>query len=382
MKPNIYLIADKNNEALAQELLQGNVYRITSMKRLLLTMEMYSGVIIIIVNEVPSKYLLHEIQHAVDICRHSEQFSLLPIVLNDAAVPNILEQTAFFRLDETSVDEKIKARNQINAYIQGGNIEGLKKGREKRKKELNNNLTIMTVLAGIFTVIISIMFAYIGEQPFMADEYTISIVALLISLTVALIAVTYTYILKASNKKEIEEDSIEYRKKLFNIFEVDKKTNGDEDSAGENIQTEDDVLKRMQMNLDDINEYYKWSKIQAKGAYRLACSMCISGVILIGVAVLSALAFSTPINVTIITGIGGVIVEVVAGTVLVVYKSSLSQLNHYHQALHEDERFLSSVTLISKLSSDEVRDEALKEIIRSELEMNLATIKKVNVKEA
>ena len=47
------------------------------------------------------------------------------------------------------------------------------------------------------------------------------------------------------------------------------------------------------------------------------------------------------------------------------------QLNHYHKALHEDERFLSSVNLLGKFTIDEMRDNMLQEIIRSEIQMNL-----------
>lgn len=61
----------------------------------------------------------------------------------------------------------------------------------------------------------------------------------------------------------------------------------------------------------------------------------------------------------------------IAGTALVVYRSSLAQLNHYHKALHEDERFLSSVNLLGKFTEDEMRDNMLQEIIRSEIQMNL-----------
>ena len=53
---------------------------------------------------------------------------------------------------------------------------------------------------------------------------------------------------------------------------------------------------------------------------------------------------------------------------------SISQLNHYHKALHEDERFLSSVNLLGKFSTVEARDDMLREIIRSEIQMNLAVI--------
>ena len=46
----------------------------------------------------------------------------------------------------------------------------------------------------------------------------------------------------------------------------------------------------------------------------------------------------------------------------------------FGKALHEDERFLSSVNLLGKFSTVEARDDMLREIIRSEIQMNLAVI--------
>lgn len=60
---------------------------------------------------------------------------------------------------------------------------------------------------------------------------------------------------------------------------------------------------------------------------------------------------------------------------MVVYKKSLSQLNHYHQALHEDERFLPSINLLNKFSTEELKDEILKHVIESEIEMNIIAAK-------
>ena len=71
----------------------------------------------------------------------------------------------------------------------------------------------------------------------------------------------------------------------------------------------------------------------------------------------------------------GGIIEFIASTALVIYKATLSQLNHYHHSLHEDERFLSSVNLISSLSNTNDKDEMLKKIIDSELNLNLIEIK-------
>ena len=58
------------------------------------------------------------------------------------------------------------------------------------------------------------------------------------------------------------------------------------------------------------------------------------------------------------------------------------QLNHYHKALHEDERFLSSVNLLGKFSSVEAQDDMLREIIRSEIQMNLAELQENENREA
>ena len=84
--------------------------------------------------------------------------------------------------------------------------------------------------------------------------------------------------------------------------------------------------------------------------------------------------FKLSFGITITSVIGGVVTELIAGTALVVYQNSLSQLNHYHKALHEDERFLSSVNLLGKFSTIEAKDNMLQEIIRSEIQMNLSEI--------
>ena len=123
------------------------------------------------------------------------------------------------------------------------------------------------------------------------------------------------------------------------------------------------------INLEDIKEFYTWSQKQAKASFILAVSMCISGFVLMVVAILLPVVFRLSFQMSIIPAVGGAITEVIAGTALIV-----SQLNHYHKALHEDERFLSSVNLLGKFSTVEARDDMLREIIRSEIQMNLAVI--------
>lgn len=64
--------------------------------------------------------------------------------------------------------------------------------------------------------------------------------------------------------------------------------------------------------------------------------------------------------------IGGTVSELFAGTALLVHKSSLSQLNHYYKSLHENERFLSTLNLVERLS-DSKKDDAILKIIDSSL---------------
>ena len=135
------------------------------------------------------------------------------------------------------------------------------------------------------------------------------------------------------------------------------------------------------INLEDIKEFYTWSQKQAKASFILAVVMCIFGFALMIAAIVLPVVFRLSFQMSIIPAVGGVITELIAGTALVVYRNSLSQLNHYHKALHEDERFLSGVNLLGKFSTVEAQDDMLREIIRSEIQMNLDGLKEIeNIK--
>ena len=176
---------------------------------------------------------------------------------------------------------------------------------------------------------------------------------------------------------EEASDEIEsYSRRLQSAFSIaNNSRNEKSDSSNGDCDQQVDALGRMLINLEDIKEFYTWSQKQAKGAFRLAVGMCIMGFLLIGGAIVIQLFFKQSTDLSLLSAIGGVVTELIAGTALIVYKSSLAQLNHYHKALHEDERFLSSVNLIGKFSNDEIRDEMLREIIRSEIQMNLESLK-------
>jgi flagellar motor component MotA len=128
-----------------------------------------------------------------------------------------------------------------------------------------------------------------------------------------------------------------------------------------------DILELMFDNTGEIRAYFSISKNHARLSFWLAILTCIFGVVLLGLAVHYALT-NPKIEPSVIAAIGGAISEVFAATSLVVHKKSLKQLNHYYDALHDNEMFLSTVHLVGNLSIDK-QDDIYMEIIKRELDI-------------
>lgn len=178
-----------------------------------------------------------------------------------------------------------------------------------------------------------------------------------------------------SNKKIsnlfFETEYIEYDEKIKRALVKDE---ADVEDKEEKIN----ALGRMELNLSDIKEFYVWTKKQSKAAFVLANSLIIVGIITLIVSIVLSIYLKLETSVTIIGAVGGIIIEFIGATALVVYKTTLSQLNHYHRSLHEDERFLSSVNLINSLSDNKQKDEMIKQVINSELELNRIELEQYN----
>lgn len=160
--------------------------------------------------------------------------------------------------------------------------------------------------------------------------------------------------------------NIQKRKRILTQEELEKYKNKIDDAINSNT----DVLEKMKIKLMDIKEYYDWSRVQAKTSFIFSMTMCVFGVIVVAISILMPILWKTQLIISIVTAIGGIIIELMSGFVLTLYKNSMLQLNYYHQSLHEDERFLSCVSLVNKLKDDNLKEEMIKEIIKNELELN------------
>lgn len=127
-------------------------------------------------------------------------------------------------------------------------------------------------------------------------------------------------------------------------------------------------MELMLLNMKEIKEYYVLSKTMAKRSFFLAVIMCILGFIIISASIIAIFIIDISFVQSMIPIIGGSIVEIIAGTSLVVYKKSLEQLNQYYESLHNNERFLSLVNLVDKIS-DNKKDKTYINIINSQLEV-------------
>ena len=186
--------------------------------------------------------------------------------------------------------------------------------------------------------------------------YRVSWIVLIISI---LNICYYLYLKLKSSSKEVDN----YIKKAADIF-------ASSDFIDKNDTKNNNALGRMLLNLDALQEYYSWSKSQSKMSFYLAIFLIFFGILIIASAVWVQIVFKVSITISIVISLSGTIVEFIAGTALVVYKNSLTQLNHYHRVLHEDERFLSSLNIVNNLSNDKDKDDMIKELIRSEIELN------------
>ena len=129
-------------------------------------------------------------------------------------------------------------------------------------------------------------------------------------------------------------------------------------------------LGHLKLNWKQMKGYYDISKKQATSAFVFAIIICFIGIAIFAFSVVSPFipAFaSNNILIPIVGTIGGTIVELFAGTILIVYKKTLSQMNLYHEALSDYQRYLSCINLVSMISDVEKRDQLFSQIISSEM---------------
>lgn len=327
-----------------------------------------ADLILVIVDKrfAKNEYLKNELKVAIKVASDNKNCFLVPVIIEGTEVPEVLKNRIYISSKwDTAREYNALKRTVGNQLAHRYNISRIKEDRNR----INYMIIVMTIVIECFSVLWVLLISRESNLSIILkrDEDVVQVV-LLVNIVIALGALVFTYYLiykkrfRDDNRLEIEA----YSKRLKDAIVLEDVREGRETE-----ESQIDALGRMMINLEDIKEFYTWSQKQAKASFMLAIAMCVMGFGLLIAAIILPLVLSLEFQVSILTAIGGVTTELLAGTALVVYRNSLLQLNHYHKALHEDERFLSSVNLVSKLSNVEVQDEMIKEIIRNEIQMNL-----------
>lgn len=327
-----------------------------------------------------SVYLNLELQLAHIFVQENKNMILLPVVLNKANVPKCIKEILYISCDSKSEADLPKAQLMIEKVLAHRTFRERKaRGNEVRSK--TSSMIILTIAIEIYAILfVVLLFKYPSLN--MDNYMSLLLGVITVVAPVFTLLTSYLSIMRRRWQEDDEEEIESYSRRLKKaIVPEEIKIVEQGNSETKEKKNEIDALGRMMINLEDIKEFYTWSQKQAKASFILAVVMCIFGLALMIAAIVLPIVFRLNFQMSIIPALGGVITELIAGTALVVYRNSLSQLNHYHKALHEDERFLSSVNLLGKFSTVETQDDMLREIIRSEIQMNLDGLKEIeNIK--
>jgi hypothetical protein len=392
----VYILATSDNISFAEKLLNNirnakiistsSVDEIGLDSNVALKRKMESAdVILVIIDDKfsESMYLNLELQLAQMLVRENREKMLLPVVLNKADVPKCIEGILYISCDSKSEEDLSNAKLMIEKVLTHRRYNVRKtNGNEVRSK--TSSMIILTLAIEMFAMLfVVLLFKYPSlDMGYMDNSMSLLLGLITVVLSVCTLITSYLSIMRRRWQEDDEEEIESYSRRLKKAI-VPEEIKRTEEVSSENKENkkEIDALGRMMINLEDIKEFYTWSQKQAKASFILAVVMCILGFALMIAAIVLPVVFRLSFQMSIIPAVGGVITELIAGTALVVYRNSLSQLNHYHKALHEDERFLSSVNLLGKFSTVDAQDDMLREIIRSEIQMNLDGLKETeNIK--
>ena len=322
-----------------------------------------------------SQYLNIELQLAKEIVEENKSKILLPIVLNKSTVPSCIQNALYISCDINSQKDIANIKMTIEKILLSWQHD-IKQTEKNMNKTKTTSIIILTLAIEMFAMFFVYLSKYSSSSSIHIEKFTPLLVTVVISLSILTLTTSYLSIMRSRWKEDDEKEITSYSSRLKKAMVQEYIS----DIKQENIDIQEnkneiDALGRMMINLEDIKEFYTWSQKQAKASFILAVVMCVLGFVLMIIAIVLPIIFRLNFQMSIIPAIGGIITDLIAGTALVVYRNSLSQLNHYHKALHEDERFLSSVNLLGKFSSLQLQDDMLQEIIKSEIQMNLNELK-------
>ena len=151
-------------------------------------------------------------------------------------------------------------------------------------------------------------------------------------------------------EKKLSRKEISRIESFFNNKTDPNSDSPSQEEGNPNKQVSKDTLSEnlMTYNLIALYRNINWGQRQAKVAFVFGIVFSICGLVVYCLPLILHKDFSNPdVASSVISPlVGGTISELIAATAMLIYSKSIKQLNYYHKALHENERFLSCINII------------------------------------
>ena len=129
------------------------------------------------------------------------------------------------------------------------------------------------------------------------------------------------------------------------------------------------VLDTIQLNLNQLSEYYTINKSQARNSFRFSVFAIISGLATIIAGIWFFYLQENPnIGLTAISSVSGVLIQFIGAAYFYLYRKSLEQLNFFFSQLVKMQDMMLSVKLCEEVSPPEKQIELREKVIITLLE--------------
>ncbi|MNT18137.1 hypothetical protein D3C72_1533190 [compost metagenome] len=132
-----------------------------------------------------------------------------------------------------------------------------------------------------------------------------------------------------------------------------------------------DIFHSIQLNLNQLAEYYSINKSQAKSSFSISIFSIVIGFLTIISGIWLQYFNQSNVSIVILSGVSGVILEFIGGAYFFMYKKSLEQVNFFFSQLVKMQDTMISINLANSLSDESKTIEMKEKIIVSLLERSL-----------
>ncbi|MBM7835931.1 TRADD-N-associated membrane domain-containing protein [Clostridium sardiniense] len=230
------------------------------------------------------------------------------------------------------LESSINSINSINTILKGS-AKKLKKNPKERK--------IILIISSIFIILLGL--GLLINYIFLNSNENIFVILMMLLFVCSLI-----FLICIMSYLDITEDPTnKYLEALAN----------ERIKLNEKIETKNNVMDVIKINLNQLNEYYTINKAQAKRSYSSSIAMITIGFILLIGAIILWIFGKVGLNITIIATLSGLISEFIGATSLLLYKESTKQIQLFFEKLSYLQHIMLAVELSERLNDDKKEEE-------------------------